>query len=445
MNQSVRALATITRKTVQILRGEGINGIRRRLYRLSGSFEIVDKELLELSMNRIYDLPQVEISTKREKTLNVLVPAFDFHSISAGFFGVFQSALFFKRLGYNVRLVMFDNFYFNYEEAKSKFKNYPGLESLFDEVEVEYIGERKKPLLVSKHDTSLATVWYSAYFAKKIQDKCDGNPFFYLIQDYETHFYPGSTNALLAEQTYFMNYNAMFSTEPLKDYFMQHNIGGIIDRKLDYIVYNNCCSCHLPSYTGFKNQYNNKHKKRLVFYSRPVVNRNMYELGALLIIKAVEKGILDPDEWDFYGVGLGDANLLLKKGLYLQQMPRMNLKDYIESISNYDLGITLMASSHPSLLPFDLAGSGCVVLTNTCYAKTGEYLSGISKNIISCEADLNKLLDHLKIAVSRVEKLEDRYRYALEMKFPRTWDETWTERHKQWVNKLLGVPDGKIS
>ena len=423
----------------KILKAQGFSGLNSKLSRFAeNNIGKVDKDSLNLTMNRIYDLVEVKIDKTRKRTINVLVPAFDFSSISAGFFGVFQAALFIKRQGYNVRLVLFDNFYFNYDEARKNFKNYPGLETLFDELEVEYVGERKKPLKVSPFDTSLATVWYSAYLAQKIQKICDQRPFLYLIQDYETNFYPGSTNSLLAEQTYKMNYNAMFSTYTLRDHFLVHNIGGIKDRKLKYMYYDNCCSCSLPSFTAFKNKAVNKGRKKLVFYSRPVVNRNMYELGALLIIKAIEEGILIEDEWDFYGVGLGNAELELVENRNLAQMPRMNLKEYIESISGYDIGISLMASPHPSLLPFDLAGSGCVVVTNNCSTKNQEYFDKISSNIISKEPDLHDLFDGVREALKKVENLEERYKNAKNMKFPRTWDETWKDEHRKWIKEVLG-------
>jgi len=427
-----------SRKFFRILKAEGLRGIKTRLHKFSGDVGQMDEEFLSLSMNRIYDMPEIKIDKSRPKTVNVLVPAFDFSSISAGFFGVFQAALFIKRQGFNVRLVMFDNFYFNYQEAKRKFENYPGLETLFDEVEVEYIGERKSALRVSPNDTSMATVWYSAYLAEKIQKACDGKPFIYLIQDYETHFYAGSTNSILAEQTYKMDYIAMFSTKTLQDYFIAHDIGGITTRQLDYIYYDNCCSSSLPTYTAFNNQYNNSHRRKLVFYSRPVVNRNMYELGALVIIEAIKRGILKEDEWDFYGIGLGSASLKLGENRYLYQMPRMNLKDYMDSISGYDIGITLMASPHPSLLPFDLAGSGCVVVTNNCYNKDQAYFDDISGNIISREPDLYALLDGIKEAVKKVPDLKTRYENAKNMKFPKTWEETWTEKHHEWIVDKLG-------
>ena len=95
---------------------------------------VYDEHYLHLRLNRIYDLPEVKLDLSRLATINVLVPAFEFNSISAGFFGVFQVARFMRRTGYNVKLVLFDNFYFSHDEFRQKFLNYPGMENLLDEL-----------------------------------------------------------------------------------------------------------------------------------------------------------------------------------------------------------------------------------------------------------------------------------------------------------------------
>jgi len=438
-----------------IFSGE-INQVKAFLYNFSDSYFIdnevfkknvktIEKEI-HISTSCIYDFPEVQIDLTRPPTINVLVPGFKFESISAGFFGVFQTAILFSSLRYHVRLVLFDTFDFNIKVAKQKIKNYPGLENLFDELEVDYIGERKEPLKVSKHDTSLATVWYSAYFAKKIQDTCDGSPFFYLIQDYETHFFPSSTNSILADDSYHLSYNAIFSTKTLQDYFLRNNIGDIANRKLQYIYYNNSCNSNLlPTYISFKNSFNKRKKHRLLFYSRPIVQRNMFELGVLCLIEAIKRGIFDEDNWEFDGAGLGGYSFHISEKSYLSQLPRMNLKEYMDNISEYDICLTLMASPHPSLVPFDLAGSGCIVVTNNFRNKYQQYFSDISNNIISKDPNLESILNGLEEAASKISNLEYRYKNAANMKYPKSWDETWSDEHRKWVDKLSKVSKERIN
>jgi hypothetical protein len=400
---------------------------------------VYDELYLDAKLNRIYDMPKVVVDANRPRTINILVPAFDFNSISAGFFGVFQMALFIKKsTPYNVRLVLFDNFFFDLEKARAKIKGYPGMERLFDDLEVDYIGERKQPLLVSSQDNCVATVWYSAYFAEKIMGIIgSGQLFLYLIQDYESSFYPGSSSSVVANESYKFNYSAFFSSESLRNFFVNNDIGGIKSRGLPAIHFNNACAANLMGKDEFLEVHGRKSKKRLVFYSRPVVDRNMFELTAKAILTAYREGIFNHAEWDCIGMGLGECTLKFDDENQSVCMPRMNLTEYIQSVASFDVCLTLMASPHPSLIPMDLAGSGAVVVTNTFATKTNEYLQSLCTNIIAAEPTLPALVDALRHAKSMCTDLEKRHQAAANMNYPRSWEETFDTSHHDFVNAHL--------
>ncbi|MBZ9819642.1 hypothetical protein [Mesorhizobium sp. CA4] len=401
---------------------------------------IYDRDFLNLRLNRVYDLPEVKIDERRPQTINVLVPAFDFKSISAGFFGVFQMALFLRKTGVNVRLVMFDNFYFNISEFREKVLKYPGMENIFDELEVEYIGERRSPLCISKYDCAVATVWYSAYFAEKIQSLTENDRFIYLIQDYESLFYPANSLHAIADRTYEMDYHAIFSSESLMNFFIENDIGGIRHRGISHTFFNNACSANLLPKELFIQRNRAKKKKKIVFYSRPVVDRNMFELTALALSTAFRSGIFDPDEWDCVGMGLGEGVVELLPGVRSLSLPRMDLSTYIEEVASFDICLTLMASPHPSMIPMDLAGSGCVVVTNTFKTKTEGYLQSLNGNIIPAAPGLNEIVSALELAKSRSQDLEARFRFAKAMKYPRSWDQSLTARHVNFFKQRIRVP-----
>jgi len=401
--------------------------------------DVYNKHYLNLTLNRVYDLPDVEVDPTRPRTVNVLVPAFDFSSMSAGFFGVFHVAQFVRRIGYNVRLVLFDNFYFNHEEFRVRFRDYPGMESLLDDLELVYIGDRTAPLRVSRDDTCIATVWYSAWFARKIADATgSAAPFLYLIQDYETRFFPGNSLAALAEQSYSFNYFALFSTEPLRDYFLRNDIGRIGSDGKSHAYFNNACSSRLVERSAFRALNEAKKKRRIVFYSRPVVDRNMFELAALTLIRAFEDGIFDHEEWECVGMGLGEAVISFGDGTTTTALPRMTLREYQEAVAEFDICLTLMASPHPSLVPMDLAGSGAVVVTNTFETKTASYLEGLSGNIIPAEPDVAALLAALRIARDRCDDLDGRHRNASTMAYPRDWSQSFQAHHRDFIVRHFG-------
>jgi len=400
--------------------------------------QVFSSETVHQLLNRIYDMPDVIVDPTRRKTVNVLVPAFEFRSMSAGFFGVFQAARLLKDCGHHVRLVMFDNFRFDADAFAKSFKDYPGLEDTLDALECEYIGERKDPLRVSPADDCVATVWYSAYLAEKIMRRIGGRPFLYLIQDYETNFYAANSLFALADRTYDMNYHALFSTTVLQQFFIDRDIGHMVSRGLKHIHFNNACASARPERRTFLARAGNKNKRTLAFYSRPIVNRNMFELGAVTLIESVRAGILDPDRWEFRGIGLGSCVIRLTEDAELLQIPRTSLKEYQRIITDFDVGLTLMASPHPSMVPFDLAGCGTVVVTNSFLNKDQAYFEGLAPNVICREPHLPALMDGLAEAVARAEDVEARYQGALDMAYPRSWSQTWTDAHRTFVKEALG-------
>ena len=393
-----------------------------------------DYHLLNLLTNRVNDLPEVRVDATAPNRINVLVPAFDFRSMSAGFFGVFQVARFVSRCGYRVRLVMFDNFYWNEAEFRVKLKEFPGMEHLFDELEIDYIGSRSLPLVVSPNDNCIATVWYSAYFARKIMNATSAKPFLYLIQDYETNFFPGGSLQSMAEESYHFNFSALFSSKPLMLTFIGREIGIFAEKTATYTHFNNACASYLPSEAEFEME---PLTRRLAFYSRPTVNRNMFELGALTLIESYRQGVFSNGNWEFYGVGIGDVTIQLAEGVTVRQMPRMTLKEYQSAIANFDVGLCLMASPHPSLLPFDLAGSGAVVVTNTYGTKTAGYLESISSNIIATRPTLEHLVAGMHTAVGKSQDRIARYTAARNMKYPRDWTQTFDVGHIQFVDRVF--------
>lgn len=160
----------------------------------------------------------------------------------------------------------------------------------------------------------------------------------------------------------------------------------------------------------------------------------MFELTAKAIIAAYKEGIFDPNEWDCIGMGLGECTLQLNEESQSVCMPRMNLTEYIQSVASFDVCLTLMASPHPSLIPMDLAGSGAIVVTNTFATKTNQYLESICSNIIPSEPTLPGLIAALKKAKERSLELEERHRAAAAMQYPRSWEETFTSSHHEFVN-----------
>jgi hypothetical protein len=133
--------------------------------------------------------------------------------------------------------------------------------------------------------------------------------------------------------------------------------------------------------------------KKLLFYSRPEAHaaRNMFEVGLMALNKAILEGAFDNEEWEFYGIGTEQLkpSVSLANGRSLQMIGKVSLDEYRQLLPEHDLGLALMYTPHPSLLPLEMAAAGMMVVTNTCLNKTAERMRDISTNILAAEPTVN--------------------------------------------------------
>ena len=146
---------------------------------------------------------------------------------------------------------------------------------------------------VGPGDIFFATSWWSAQAIKSTTI----NPrFFYIIQEVETFFYNYGSERLLCEQIMEdPNIDFIINSHYLHDYFVKNNPN---------ITKHGCYfEPAFPSELYSKRTFMNKNKYKLFFYARPNNPRNLYTVGVELLQKAVDRGVLNLEEWDVYCVG----------------------------------------------------------------------------------------------------------------------------------------------
>lgn len=372
----------------------------------------------------------------RPVTVNILIPSIR-PKLSAGPLSIIWFGKFLADLGYHIRFITYLN-WINGDIPSIIDGLEEKLSGLGHKVEVECIIKDGYDLKINSNDMTIATLWSSAYIAEKIQSKCKNKKFIYLIQDFEPNFYSASSNSMLAEATYLKDFYALFSTQALFDYFFKCNIGNFQKKNLIKYIYDTPANSCLMNKPEFINLHQNKNKKRFVFYCRPHIDRNAYDLACLVIIKALEQKIFNPKEWEFYGVGASSSeNIELMPNVLLKQLPNMPLEDYKKMLPTFDIALSLMASPHPSMPPIDFALSGCIVVTNASDIKTQKYFNTISQNIIASEPTIDSLVDSLSKAVSLSTNLKQRYQNAMKSKYPCSWDEVFSDKFARWFKKIL--------
>ncbi len=149
----------------------------------------------------------------------------------------------------------------------------------------------------------------------------------------------------------------------------------------------------------------------------------MYELGLLALARAVESGALRSD-WELRGIGAvsGASAIDLGGGASLELRPRSDQDAYARLLAEHDVGLALMYTPHPSLVPIEMASAGMLTVTNTFENKTGDALRSISPNLIPVEPTIAGVADGIAQAVAQSTDHERRARGAAV-----DWSRDWAD------------------
>jgi len=206
-------------------------------------------------------------------------------------------------------------------------KSYPDTRA-----EIRWLDNRMEPA-----DAIFATGWETAY--PVFNDKSNAHKF-YFVQDFEPYFYPVSSEYVLAENTYRFN-------------FFGITAGGWLAHKLnrDYGMptanYDFGADKQLYRYT------NDKPRKEVFFYARPVTARRGFELGIMALQLFHEKM---PD----YTITLAGWDV----SDYAIPFPYKNLKSLqlneLSDVYNQSAAALVISLTNMSLIPLELLATGVI-------------------------------------------------------------------------------------
>jgi glycosyltransferase involved in cell wall biosynthesis len=372
---------------------------------------------------------ELAISASAPRRLNVLIPTIDLEHFFGGYIAKLNLARALARRGVRVRLVTVDPVGQLPHDWKRRIESYSGLAGLFDQVEVEF-GREIAGLEVNPGDSFFASTWWTAHVA---QDACQAlgqEGFLYLVQEFEPMTFPWGTFSALASQSYRFPHFALFSSELLRDYFRRHQIGvyapGTQAGDSASASFQNALTAVAPPSA---HELAGRRERRLLFYARPEPHaaRNMFELGILALGQALEEGAFRRG-WTLHGVGsvAGARRIDLGGDAELEIMPRVLQKQYASVLTEHDVGLALMYSPHPSLVPIEMASAGLVTVTNTFENKTADALRGISENLIGAEATVQGITSALLDAAAGAEDFRRRARGAV-VRWSRDWNASFDE------------------
>jgi len=379
------------------------------------------------------------LNTNNETVINLVIPTIYFSIIFGGYLGKFALASRFLDMGYKVRILIIDKCIFDLELWKSLSINYSALNRIFDETEIINCYDRNIAVDIGPNHRFIATTWWTAIVIGESLKKYCFPPFLYLIQEFEPLTFNNGSWHAMASSSYYYPHVAIFSTSSLMEYFQQHRIGVFSNSMpVKYFVFNNAISKFKPSLAIAEKRI----QKKLLIYLRPEshASRNLCELSLISLNQAILEGAFADQPWEFWGIGsssLGNQ-ISLACGKIITLLPKMNLSEYEKCLTNFDLGISLMYTPHPSLVPIEMCSAGLICITTIYENKTESELLQISKNFIPAEPIITSIVSAIKMGVVRSFDYRSRIENA-KLSWPTDWKVSFSDSLMKDVVYSLGL------
>lgn len=402
--------------------------LRAALYDTSAAQRVAEK---------IAPIP-LNIDASHPVRVNLLLPEINFRTFFGGYIAKFHLAQKLADAGLRVRLVLVDACVPDEAGWRRMVSQYAGLGNVFDRVEVAFCHDRGAALPVSPNDRLIATTWWTAHIANAMARSLGLDKFVYLIQEYEAFTFPMGSYYALAAESYTFPHRALFSSPQLEAFFRQQGIGVFGEpwgQAAEAMPFENAILAFDESEL-FQRRVPDRY--RLLFYARPEAHaaRNMFEIAFLALSRAIEAGYFEGAEWTFHGIGSSQGDMALPRGHTLKMLGKFGLDEYRQRLLDYDVGLSLMYTPHPSLLPLEMAAAGMWVVTNACENKTQAELSEISANLLAPAATIEGVTEALAQAARDAGDFDARQRGSA-VNWASNWEQSFSpglmERVLAWL------------
>jgi hypothetical protein len=115
----------------------------------------------------------------------------------------------------------------------------------------------------------------------------------------------------------------------------------------------------------------------------------------------------------------------------------MSQTDYAQMLRKHDVGLALMYTPHPSLVPIEMASAGMLTVTNTFENKTSEALRAISANLLAGPPAVDAIAEMLAQAVAGAGDAERRVRGSA-VAWSRDWQSSFDDALVKRLARALG-------
>ena len=173
--------------------------------------------------------------------------------------------------------------------------------------------------------------------------------------------------------------------------------------------------------------------------------RNLFNLAIASLSECIRLNILNPNEWEFVGVGGSSSKSICNLGMRKQKDACIRMtqnvpeNEYKKMLSGGDIALSLTMSPNPIFSLFDFAAAGMIVVTNVYETRTQETLDEISENFIVVKPSINGIVNGISKALLKIDNLAQRHRGS-KLNLPQRWEdnrcygEELFDKIKLWFN-----------
>lgn len=371
--------------------------------------KIAQRKLKNLSLKLAQQLEDKYIPQPSEKvifgslkdgpvTFNLFIPSLDKKVIFGGISTAIAFIKEFQDAGFDIKITTFDYALSESEKEQAIAYLQNQLDLRIAPSNIQVVGEFKKSVPF-QHEIFVATMYYTASFIHSI---VKNNPFtesrfICFIQDFVPSFFGWSDEYAKALTSYqYDNIIPIFNSSLLRDFFIENKY--VKDTRA----------------LVFKPQLQSEKLRprttvnavpKLLFYARPQRPRNLYQTGLQGLIDWLHE--YRPDV-EIYTAGQSHDDIHFEQWT-IRSLGKMDADHYWKTLNQYDIGLSLMLSPHPSYPPIEMAMSGLMVVTNR-YANKD--LAKISDNFITCEPSAEGVKLALQEAYSKSSDMPSRVKNA---------------------------------
>ena len=299
----------------------------------------------------------------------------------------------------------------------------------------------KSPFPLGSDDIIIAYSAWQAFAASHYAEYLKSKKFVFLIQEYEAIFHSYDSARFIVDMAYRKPHIALFNSECLERFFRQQKLGVFAHDKhaSNYMTFEHV----LTAVTAPLPEILLKRKtRRVVVYTRPEAHaqRNLTEICIIALRKAIAKGIFSQD-YEFIGIGAlsGPHDIDLGWGRKLKICTKVDRESYINLLQGADIGMSLMYAPHPSLMPFELANAGAIVVTNTFSNRGHKDIQARSLRLVPVDLSIDDIVAGLKTAVHMTDDIDLRTNPSFAIHSPTSWSQVFDENFVENLLSRLSV------